>query len=92
MAWEGDRLVALCWTKTHPGGVGEIYLIATDPEYQGRGIGRTVALEGLDYLSREKGSSTGMLYVDGANEAALKLYERMGFEVHHTDRAFGLVL
>ena len=30
----------------------------------------------------------GMLYVDGANTAAIRLYERLGFTVHHTDVAW----
>ncbi len=29
-----------------------------------------------------------MLYVDGANEAALRLYDKLGFAVHHTDRSY----
>jgi hypothetical protein len=29
-----------------------------------------------------------MLYVDGANQAALAMYDRMGFVVHHTDVAW----
>ncbi len=88
MAWLGDRLVGFCWTKVHPGGLGEIYLIATDGGYRGRGVGRAIALDGLHYLSSVRGSTQGMLYVDAANEPALRLYEGLGFEVHHTDRVF----
>ncbi|MDF1597523.1 MAG: mycothiol synthase [Acidimicrobiia bacterium] len=90
MAFFGERLVGFCWTKEHPGGLGEIYLIAVDPGFRGRGVGRAIALDGLDYLSSAKGSTQGMLYVDAVNESALRLYEGLGFEVHHTDRVFSL--
>lgn len=91
MVWEGRRLVAVCWTKQHPGGFGEIYLIASDPDRRGCGFGRAAALEGLRFLT-EAGSSVGMLYVDASNDGALRLYEQLGFERHHTDLAYGLKL
>ena len=91
MVWEGSRLVAVCWTKQHPRGIGEIYLIASDPDRRGSGFGRAAALEGLRFLS-EAGSSVGMLYVDASNDGAHRLYEQLGFEKHHTDLAYGLKL
>lgn len=91
MVWEGSRLVAVCWTKQHPGGFGEIYLIASDPDRRGSGFGRAAALEGLRFLN-EAGSSVGMLHVEASNDGALRLYEQLGFEKHHTDLAYGLKL
>ena len=91
MLWSGDDLAAFCWTKQHRGHLGEIYLIAVDPDLRGRGFGRTAVLEGLRHLHLH-GSREGMLYVDGANDPAWQLYQRLGFATHHSDLAFGLQL
>jgi mycothiol synthase len=44
-------------------------------------------LGGLASLA-ERGITTGMLYVDAANEGAVRLYRHLGFDVHHVDRAY----
>lgn len=86
--WQGQRLAGFCWTKVHDGGLGEIYLIAIDPQFQGIGLGRRIALEGLRYLYEQRGTRQGMLYVDAANHSALALYKSLGFEVHHTSYSY----
>jgi mycothiol synthase len=87
---EEGRLAGFCWTKIHRDEdppVGEIYVIATDPDFEGRGLGRRLVLAGLDWLTRQ-GITVGMLYVDAANDGAVHLYKALGFTVDHLDRAY----
>jgi mycothiol synthase len=84
------RLAGFCWTKVHDETdppLGEIYVIATDPDFQGRGLGRKLVLAGLDSLAR-RGLDIGMLYVDATNTGAVRLYDAMGFVKHETDRVY----
>lgn len=83
------RLAGFCWTKVHtaPQPMGEIYVIAVDPDFQGLGLGRRLVVAGLDLLAR-KGLTVGMLYVDAENTPAVALYQSLGFTTHHVDQAF----
>jgi mycothiol synthase len=88
------RLAAFCWTKLHqaePGDgnpvLGEIYVIAVDPDHHGQGLGRQLTLAGLDSIA-STGVSTAMLYVDADNTSAVALYERLGFTIHRKRQAF----
>jgi len=84
------RLAGFCWTKVHTDQqppLGEIYVVAVDPAFQGRGLGRQLLLGGLDSLAR-RGLDCAMLYVDADSAAALHLYASLGFDLDHIDRAY----
>jgi mycothiol synthase len=83
-------LAAFCWTKIDhdlDSKIGEIYVIAVDPQFRGQGLGRSLTVAGLNYLA-SSGATTGMLFVDKENTAAVATYEKLGFTVDHQEQAF----
>ncbi|MDX6738182.1 mycothiol synthase [Actinocorallia sp. A-T 12471] len=83
-----DKLVGFHWTKVHPDGMGEVYVVGVDPAQQGVGLGRTLTLAGLHHL-KGLGLDTVLLYVDGENTSAVRLYESLGFRRYQVDVMFG---
>jgi mycothiol synthase len=80
------------WTKEHrdPGTtpIGEVYVLAVDPAYQGRGLAPALTAAGLEHL-RSRGLTEVLLYVDGDNAAAIATYRRLGFERVAMDVMYG---
>jgi len=83
---EDETFTGYCWTEIIDIAVnsgekkhGIIYMIGTDPEYRGKGLGKKVLLAGLSYL-KNKGIKTVSLSVDSENRVAYELYRTMGFE------------
>lgn len=87
------KLAGFCWTKIHqplaPGEpkLGEIYAIGIDPDHHGKGLGVPMTAAGLAWLA-DQDLTTGMLYVEADNAAAIRTYEKLGFTRHRTDRAW----
>lgn len=84
------RLAGFCWTKLHrelDPVVGEIYVIAVDPDFHGRGLGRQLTLAGLDSIAA-RGVTEANLYVAADNVAAVGLYEALGFSIHRSRQAY----
>lgn len=88
LAMRDGRLAGFHWTKVHgqrqaagdglDGRTGEVYVVGVHPREQGTGLGRALTLAGLAYL-RAQDIPEVMLYVDGDNTAAIRLYESLGF-------------
>lgn len=84
-------LLGFHWTKVHGASLGEVYVVGVDPNAQGRGLGATLTLVGLHHLAdRLGGDAEVTLYVEADNSAAVKLYERLNFDVFAADVAFTL--
>lgn len=90
---QANQPVAFCWTKIHghhthghqP--LGEIYVLAVKPEFQGQGLGKQLTLWGLHQL-RSQNLSEVMLYVDASNESAKRIYLDLGFVLSGSDTLY----
>ena len=85
------KLLGFHWTKVHAEDLGEVYVVGVDPAGQGRRLGGTLTLIGLHHLAqRLSHSAMVMLYVEADNSAAVKTYQRLGFDVFSVDAAYAL--
>jgi len=99
VAEDRGELIGFCWTKihgahthSHNGGdedhgheaLGEIYVLAVNPDYKGQGLGRDLSITGLNYL-KYQGLNNVMLYVGVENQPAFKLYKSLGFNEFGSD-------
>ena len=86
-----EKLLGFHWTKIHGPDLGEVYVVGVDPAAHGRGLGATLTLVGLHHLAERLSQSeqpTVMLYVEADNSAAVKTYQRLGFDVFSVDAAY----
>jgi mycothiol synthase len=90
LAWRDDTLLGFHWTKVHPDGLGEVYVLGVAPAGQGTGLGHALLDLGLRHLA-ERDCPECLLYVDGANTTAIRLYERAGFDRYDLDVQWRLV-
>jgi GNAT superfamily N-acetyltransferase len=69
--------------------MGEIYMVAVDPDFQGRGIGSTSIEFALDRM-KDAGMSIAMVETGGdlGHAPARHTYEKVGFELFPVARYF----
>ena len=69
--------------------MGEIYMIAVDPDYQNRGVGTALTEFALNWM-KEKGMSIAMVETgdDRAHAPARHTYEKAGFGLFPVSRYF----
>lgn len=85
LAESDGEVVSSVWVKPpDPSGAGELYVLAVDPDAQGRGLGRLMTNRALATL-QGMGAESVVLWVDAENEPALKTYESTGFTVDVRD-------
>ncbi len=60
--------------------MGEIYMVAVDPDFQGRGIGSALISFALDWM-KDAGMSIAMVETGGdrGHAPARRTYEKLGF-------------
>jgi len=77
------RPVATGLTVVHPRArLAGLFSLATRPEARGRGYATRLIRAALD-RARADGATAAYLQVAGGNDAALRLYRRLGFREHH---------
>ncbi|CAM3773464.1 GNAT family N-acetyltransferase [Smaragdicoccus niigatensis] len=73
------RLVAMAGERMAPEGWTEISAVCTDPDFRGRGYAERLVMSVASVI-RERGDRSYLHAVD-SNVGAIRLYERLGFEV-----------
>ncbi len=80
----GERVIGFHQTKlSHEEGngrLGEVYVVGVDPSIHAKGVGKALTVEGMRRMVAA-GARAIELYVESDNEAALGLYQRLGFHV-----------
>jgi len=83
VATAGDRVAGYAITG-RAGTDGYLQRLAVDPAHQRHGLGRALALDGLNWL-RQKGTTRAVVNTQIANTAAYSLYEGLGFRSQSSD-------
>lgn len=93
VAAPGEEPVGFVAARLHEDGdVGEIYMIAVDPDVQGRGIGSALTAAATDWL-RQAGMRVAMIETggDAGHAPARRVYEKAGYTALPAVRFFKLL-
>lgn len=85
-----DVVAGFVAVNLHPDdSMGEIHMVATDPDFQGRGVGAALTEHALQWM-REAGLAIAMVETGGdpGHGPARKLYETTGFRLWPVARYF----
>jgi ribosomal protein S18 acetylase RimI-like enzyme len=63
----------------HDGHRGWVYYVAADPDFQGKGFGRTMMAAAEDWL-RQQGVEKAMLMVRAENTKVRAFYDKLGYD------------
>ena len=80
VALDGGRVLGFVAVRIHDALMGEIYMIATDPSAQRRGVARALTQHALAFM-RSKGNTVAMVETGGdpGHAPARATYEAAGF-------------
>jgi mycothiol synthase len=87
LAERAGELLGFHWTKVHPDGTGEVYVLAVAPSAQGLHLGAILLGRGLAHLAG-RGANEVLLYVDDDNPTAMNLYRSTGFVMANLDTSW----
>lgn len=90
VAIEADSTIGFVAVKLHPESrMGEVYMLAVDPDAQGHGIGSALTAFALTWM-KEAGMSVAMVETGGdpGHAPARHTYEKVGFRVLPIARYF----
>ncbi len=80
--WRAGRRVTGYAITGRAGTRGFLQRLAVDPRRQGGGLGRALAIDGLDWL-RHRGAIDAVVNTQVGNQRALSLYQGLGFSLAH---------
>jgi dTDP-4-amino-4,6-dideoxy-D-galactose acyltransferase len=87
---DGQKILAMI-TLGVKDGRGDIGLLAVDPKAQGKGLGKTLVIAGINFFI-EQGLKIAQVVTQGENQEACALYQKCGFKQEKVESYYHLWL